>query len=133
MVLSRLVIFLFHPLTQDNVRLRQVLNVFFPFFASLDVANQQQLEAAFLPTIKTIQKAPCTSPLAEMDITMIVKFFVNLTQVIIAFIMFSVNGYIYRLQFLYISGKFVGPETRSRSHNPRSACNETVYRSSALP
>lgn len=80
MILSRLVIFLFHPLTEENVRLRQVLHVFFPFFASLDIANQQQLEAAFLPTIKTIQKAPYTSPLAEMDITMVVKFFVDLTQ-----------------------------------------------------
>jgi condensin complex subunit 3 len=81
MILSRLVIFLFHPLTDENSRLRQVLHVFFPFFASRDIANQQQLEAAFLPTIKTIQKAPCTSPLAEIDITMIVKFFVDLTQV----------------------------------------------------
>lgn len=81
MVLSRLVIFLFHPLTQDNVRLRQVLNVFFPFFASMDLSNQQQLEAAFLPTVKTIQRAPCTSPLSEMDISMIIKLFVSLTQV----------------------------------------------------
>ena len=82
MILSRLVIFLFHPLTQDNVRLRQVLNVFFPFFASIDIANQQQLEAAFLPTMKTIQRAPCTSPLSEIDIAIIVKMFINLTQVI---------------------------------------------------
>ena len=81
MILSRLVIFLFHPLTDENTRLRQVLHVFFPFFASMEIANQQQLEAAFLPTIKTIQKAPCTSPLAEIDITTIVKFFVDLTQV----------------------------------------------------
>lgn len=81
MILSRLVIFLFHPLTEENVRLRQVLHVFFPFFASLGIANQQQLEAAFLPTIKTIHKAPCTSPLAEMDISLVVKFFVDLTQV----------------------------------------------------
>ena len=81
MILSRLVIFLFHPLTSDNVRLRQVLNVFFPFFASLDVANQHQLESAFLPTIKTIQKAPVTSPLAEIDIAAVVKLFVDLTQV----------------------------------------------------
>lgn len=80
MILSRLVIFLFHPLTSDNVRLRQVLNVFFPFFASLDVANQHQLESAFLPTIKTIQKAPVTSPLAEIDIAAVVKLFVDLTQ-----------------------------------------------------
>ncbi|XP_057377036.1 condensin complex subunit 3-like [Daphnia carinata] len=80
MILSRLVIFLFHPLTEENVRLRQVLHVFFPFFASMDIAHQQQLESAYLPTIKTIQKAPCTSPLAEMDITQVVKFFVDLTQ-----------------------------------------------------
>lgn len=81
MVISRLVIFLFHPLTQDNVRLRQVLNVFFPFFASMSVANQQQLEDAFLVTVKTIQKAPCTSPLAEIDLSMVVKLFVDLTHV----------------------------------------------------
>lgn len=80
-VISRLVIFLFHPLTQDNIRLRQVLNVFFPFFASMSMANQQQLEDAFLVTVQTIQKAPCTSPLAEIDLSIIVKLFVELTHV----------------------------------------------------
>lgn len=82
MVLSRLVIFLFHPLTADNVRLRQVLHVFFPFFASMNLANQQQLESAFLPTVKTIRKAPVTSPLSEIDISGVVKLFVDLTQVL---------------------------------------------------
>merc|ERR1740128_178700 len=80
MILSRLVIFLFHPLTVDNIRLRQVLHVFFPYFASLNLANQQQLESAFIPTLKTIQKAPVTSPLAEIDIAAVVKLFVDLTQ-----------------------------------------------------
>ena len=80
MILSRLVIFLFHPLTADNVRLRQILNVFMPFYASLDIGNQQQLEAAFVPTIKTIQKAPVTSPLADIDVGSVVKLFVDLTR-----------------------------------------------------
>lgn len=111
MVLSRLVIFLFHPLTQDNVRLRQVLNVFFPFFASMDLSNQQQLEAAFLPTVKTIQRAPCTSPLAEMDISMIIKLFVSLTQVNILY--WPPNYSWLTIDSVILIGKFVGSETGS--------------------
>ena len=42
---------------------------------------QQQLEAAFLPTVKTIRKAPVTSPLSEIDVSGAIKLFVELTQV----------------------------------------------------
>jgi len=80
-ILSRLVIYLFHPLSEDNTRLRQVLHVFFPFFASMSMRNQQQLEEAFLPTLQTFLNAPITNPLAEVDIAMVVKMFVDLTQV----------------------------------------------------
>jgi hypothetical protein len=43
--------------------------------------NQQQLEEAFLPTLQTFLNAPITNPLAEVDIAMVVKMFVDLTQV----------------------------------------------------
>ena len=76
-----MVIYLFHPLSEDNTRLRQVLHVFFPFFASMSMRNQQQLEEAFLPTLQTFLNAPITNPLAEVDIALVVKMFVDLTQV----------------------------------------------------
>lgn len=47
----------------------------------MSMRNQQQLEAAFLPTLQTFLNAPITNPLAEVDISMVIKLFVDLTQV----------------------------------------------------
>ncbi|XP_037114328.1 condensin complex subunit 3 isoform X1 [Syngnathus acus] len=79
-ILSRLILLWYNPVTEDDVRLRSCLGVFFQLYARESRAHQEVVEESFLPTMRTLMKAPATSPLAEVDVSNVVKLFVELTH-----------------------------------------------------
>ncbi|XP_065763601.1 condensin complex subunit 3 [Muntiacus reevesi] len=79
-ILSHLVLLWYNPVTEEDVRLRHCLGVFFPMFAYASRTNQECFEEAFLPTLKTLANAPASSPLAEIDITNVAELLVDLTR-----------------------------------------------------
>ncbi|KAF4019809.1 hypothetical protein G4228_011482 [Cervus hanglu yarkandensis] len=79
-ILSHLVLLWYNPVTEEDVRLRHCLGVFFPLFAYASRTNQECFEEAFLPTLKTLANAPASSPLAEIDITNVAELLVDLTR-----------------------------------------------------
>ncbi|XP_029804130.1 condensin complex subunit 3 [Suricata suricatta] len=79
-ILSRLVLLWYNPVTEEDVRLRHCLGVFFPVFAYASRTNQECFEEAFLPTLQTLASAPASSPLAEIDITNVAELLVDLTR-----------------------------------------------------
>ncbi|XP_023975195.1 condensin complex subunit 3 isoform X2 [Physeter macrocephalus] len=79
-ILSRLVLLWYNPVTEEDVRLRHCLGVFFPMFAYASRTNQECFEEAFLPTLQTLANAPASSPLAEIDITNVAELLVDLTR-----------------------------------------------------
>ncbi|XP_026959079.1 condensin complex subunit 3 isoform X2 [Sagmatias obliquidens] len=79
-ILSRLVLLWYNPVTEEDVRLRHCLGVFFPMFAYASRTNQECFEEAFLPTLQIVANAPASSPLAEIDITNVAELLVDLTR-----------------------------------------------------
>ncbi|XP_012662896.1 condensin complex subunit 3 [Otolemur garnettii] len=79
-LLSRLILLWYNPVTEEDVRLRHCLGVFFPMFAYASRTNQERFEEAFLPTLQTLANAPASSPLAEIDITNVAELLVDLTR-----------------------------------------------------
>lgn len=79
-ILSRLVLLWYNPVTEEDVRLRHCLGVFFPMFAYASRTNQECFEEAFLPTLQTLASAPASSPLSEIDITNVAELLVDLTR-----------------------------------------------------
>nr|XP_055182182.1 condensin complex subunit 3 isoform X2 [Nyctereutes procyonoides] len=79
-ILSRLILLWYNPVTEEDVRLRHCLGVFFPMFAYASRTNQECFEEAFLPTLQTLASAPASSPLSEVDITNVAELFVDLTR-----------------------------------------------------
>ncbi|NXT42441.1 CND3 protein, partial [Pelecanoides urinatrix] len=79
-LLSRLVLLWYNPVTEEDVRLRHCLGVFFPLFAYANRSNQECFEEAYLPTLQTLLNAPATSPLAEIDISNVSELLVDLTR-----------------------------------------------------
>lgn len=79
-ILSRLVLLWYNPVTEDDLRLRHCLGVFFPMFAYASRTNQECFEEAFFPTLQTLANAPASSPLAEIDISNVAELFVDLTR-----------------------------------------------------
>uniref|UniRef100_A0A7N5K493 Non-SMC condensin I complex subunit G n=1 Tax=Ailuropoda melanoleuca TaxID=9646 RepID=A0A7N5K493_AILME len=79
-ILSRLILLWYNPVTEEDVRLRHCLGVFFPMFAYASRTNQECFEEAFLPTLQTLGSAPSSSPLAEVDITNVAELLVDLTR-----------------------------------------------------
>nr|XP_014694262.1 condensin complex subunit 3 [Equus asinus] len=79
-ILSRLILLWYSPVTEEDVRLRHCLGVFFPMFAYASRTNQECFEEAFLPTLQTLASAPASSPLAEVDITNVAELLVDLTR-----------------------------------------------------
>ncbi|XP_058286315.1 condensin complex subunit 3 isoform X2 [Hylobates moloch] len=79
-ILSRLILLWYNPVTEEDVRLRHCLGVFFPVFAYASRTNQECFEEAFLPTLQTLANAPASSPLAEIDITNVAELLVDLTR-----------------------------------------------------
>ncbi|XP_060633898.2 condensin complex subunit 3 isoform X2 [Anolis sagrei] len=79
-LLSRLILLWYNPVTEEDVRLRHSLGVFFPLFAYSNRANQECFEEAFLPTLHILFNAPATSPLSEVDISNVAELLVDLTR-----------------------------------------------------
>nr|XP_009485592.1 PREDICTED: condensin complex subunit 3 [Pelecanus crispus] len=79
-LLSRLVLLWYNPVTEEDIRLRHCLGVFFPLFAYANRSNQECFEEAYLPTLQTLLNAPATSPLAEIDIGNVSELLVDLTR-----------------------------------------------------
>ncbi|KAM6401220.1 condensin complex subunit 3 [Pluvialis apricaria] len=79
-LLSRLVLLWYNPVTEEDIRLRHCLGVFFPLFAYANRSNQECFEEAYLPTLQTLLNAPATSPLAEIDVSNVSELLVDLTR-----------------------------------------------------
>ncbi|MBZ3887527.1 Condensin complex subunit 3 [Sciurus carolinensis] len=79
-ILSHLILLWYNPVTEEDVRLRHCLGIFFPIFAYASRTNQECFEEAFLPTLQTLASAPASSPLAEVDITNVAELLVDLTR-----------------------------------------------------
>ncbi|XP_055480064.1 condensin complex subunit 3 [Psammomys obesus] len=79
-ILSRLILLWYNPVSEEDVRLRHCLGVFFPTFAYASRTNQECFEEAFIPTLQTLANAPASSPLAEVDITNVAELLVDLTR-----------------------------------------------------
>ncbi|XP_063086189.1 condensin complex subunit 3 isoform X2 [Cavia porcellus] len=79
-ILSRLILLWYNPVTEEDVRLRHCLGVFFPVFAYTSRTNQECFEEAFLPTLQTLANAPASSPLADVDIINVAELLVDLTR-----------------------------------------------------
>ncbi|XP_028939105.1 condensin complex subunit 3 [Ornithorhynchus anatinus] len=79
-ILSRLILLWYNPLTEDDVKLRHCLGVFFPLFAYASRTNQEYFEEAFLPTLQTLVNAPASSPLSEVDVANVSELLVDLTR-----------------------------------------------------
>ncbi|NXO83320.1 CND3 protein, partial [Sitta europaea] len=79
-LLSRLVLLWYNPVTEEDIRLRHCLGVFFPLFAYANRSNQECFEEAYLPTLQTLLNAPATSPLAEVDVSNVSELLVDLTR-----------------------------------------------------
>ncbi|XP_021917110.1 condensin complex subunit 3 isoform X2 [Zootermopsis nevadensis] len=79
-LVSRLLIMWYNPVTEGDVYLRQMLGEFFTTLAFGNQYGQETLEQAFLPTLRTLFQAPCTSPLVEVDQDSVVRLVLNLTR-----------------------------------------------------
>ena len=76
----RLILMWYNPVTDANGRLRHILGAFFPLYASMAKENQDTIEEAFLPALKTLSSAPVTSPLNEVDLEDVGLFLIQLTD-----------------------------------------------------
>ena len=80
-VLSRLILLWYNPVSEDDAQLRHCLGSFLPAFAFRSRKNQEVVEQAFLPTIRTLVNAPTTSPLSAVIVSNVVDLFVQLCDV----------------------------------------------------
>ncbi|CAG5128202.1 unnamed protein product [Candidula unifasciata] len=79
-LLSHLLLLWYNPLVEDDEALLQCLGVFFPLYAFSCSSNQQQIEEAFIPTLRTLLHAPSTSPLREINEVNVATFLMELTD-----------------------------------------------------
>uniref|UniRef100_H0Y093 Nuclear condensin complex subunit 3 C-terminal domain-containing protein n=1 Tax=Otolemur garnettii TaxID=30611 RepID=H0Y093_OTOGA len=78
-VLYHLILLWHNPVTEEDVRLRHCLCVFFPMFAYASRTHRECFEEAFLPNTQTLVNAPVSFPLAEIYITNVAELLVDLT------------------------------------------------------
>eukprot|EP00698_Gefionella_okellyi_P006083 TRINITY_DN15548_c0_g1_i1.p1 TRINITY_DN15548_c0_g1~~TRINITY_DN15548_c0_g1_i1.p1 ORF type:complete len:972 (-),score=339.69 TRINITY_DN15548_c0_g1_i1:44-2935(-) len=79
-VFALLVLLFFSPATEDDHYLRQCLSVFFVGFAAMSPEHRDIVETAFEPTLTKLLKAPANTPLGEVEVTAVVKYFIYLTD-----------------------------------------------------
>ncbi|GFR80137.1 condensin complex subunit 3 [Elysia marginata] len=79
-LLSHLLLMWFNPLLEDDENLGQILGSFFPLFSFSRSENQQLFEEAFLPTLKTLTRAPTSSPLSEINEVNVANFLIYMTD-----------------------------------------------------
>ena len=78
-IFTRLMVAYFNPATEEDVRLRQCLSVFFPAFAFSGSMHQETIEEAFLPALRLFLHAPKSSPLHAVKIQSVAEYLVYLT------------------------------------------------------
>ncbi|XP_062622300.1 condensin complex subunit 3-like [Saccostrea cucullata] len=79
-ILSHLILIWYNPTTEDDTHLRHCLGTFFPIYAFAGRANQDVVEEAFIPTLKTLRNAPLSSPLAEVNAENVAELLIQLTN-----------------------------------------------------
>jgi len=79
-LLSHLLLLWYNPTVEDDTQLIDTLGTFFPLFAFSNSTNMQLIEEATLPTLKTLLKAPSTSPLSDINEANVASFLVELTN-----------------------------------------------------
>lgn len=79
-LLSHLLLMWFNPLLEDDENLGQMLGTFFPLFAFSRSENQELFEETFLPTLKTLLRAPTSSPLSEINEVNVANFLIYMTD-----------------------------------------------------
>lgn len=79
-ILSHLILIWYNPTTEDDTHLRHCLGTFFPIYAFAGRANQEVVEEAFIPTLKTLRNAPLSSPLAEVNAENVAELLIQLTN-----------------------------------------------------
>ncbi|XP_066501995.1 condensin complex subunit 3 [Hoplias malabaricus] len=79
-LLSRLILLWYNPLTEEDQRLRHCLGVFLQLYSRESRAHQQCVEESFLMTMRTLFKAPVTSPLSEIDFSNVAELYTELTR-----------------------------------------------------
>ncbi|XP_063714038.1 condensin complex subunit 3-like [Symsagittifera roscoffensis] len=77
-IFCRLCILWFSPTSKQEGYLKQCLGQFFPLFAIGSKAHQDCIRKSFLPVVRTIYKAPLTSPLASIDCELLTKYLVTI-------------------------------------------------------
>jgi len=65
-LVSKLLLLYFNPVTEELEKLRQCLAVFFPAYAFSDINNQRVIADVFASSLKTLVKAPRSSPLSQV-------------------------------------------------------------------
>lgn len=80
-ILSKLLLLFFNPVTEDDIRIRQCLSVFFRAFSLLSYANRAAFEQVLMPTLKVIMDAPTTSPISTIDPVSITLYIFYITEV----------------------------------------------------
>ncbi|XP_028390822.1 condensin complex subunit 3-like [Dendronephthya gigantea] len=77
---SRLLLLWYNPMTEDDIYLRDCIGVFLTAFANECRAFEEQIEEAFMPTLRTLFIAPTSSPLAQVDVSNVAELLVHLTS-----------------------------------------------------
>ncbi|XP_031571204.1 condensin complex subunit 3-like [Actinia tenebrosa] len=79
-LLSRLILLWYNPTTEEDGSLRHCIGVFLPVFAFASRTNQELVEDAFLPILKTLFSAPSSSPLASINSNNVAELLIELTN-----------------------------------------------------
>jgi len=78
-ILSKLLVLFFNPATENDLRLRQCLSIFFVAFAASS-KHKDLVEQACLPTVKSFLRAPKKASLAGTNLAQVVQFILYLMQ-----------------------------------------------------
>nr|XP_047138807.1 condensin complex subunit 3 isoform X3 [Hydra vulgaris] len=79
--LTRLILLWYNPITESEISLRHCLGMFLPTYAFGNISNQRMIEEAFLPVLKTLDNAPSTSPLSQVNTENVIELLLQLTDV----------------------------------------------------
>eukprot|EP01114_Cavostelium_apophysatum_P015640 TRINITY_DN4306_c0_g1_i1.p1 TRINITY_DN4306_c0_g1~~TRINITY_DN4306_c0_g1_i1.p1 ORF type:complete len:1452 (-),score=526.24 TRINITY_DN4306_c0_g1_i1:463-4818(-) len=78
-IVAKLLVLFFNPNTENDLRLRQCLSVFFPAYAC-NTKHQDAIEQACLPTLRVFLRASKASSLVNVSVSQVVQFVMFLLQ-----------------------------------------------------
>lgn len=79
-ILTRLILLLHNPTTQDEPRLLQCLAVSLPAYALASREHQDRVAEVFVPVMRTLANAPPSSPLAAVNSIAVAQYLADLTS-----------------------------------------------------